>query len=235
MPCTGQNAELDHPRKAAYVLRRRGQPMAHSSISLFSGAGGLDCGLEAAGFESVISLDMDPFCAQSLAANRCGDVFSGDIAKYSAADLLSATNSHPGEIDLLTAGPPCQPFSKSANWHYGTPRGLKDPRADTLKHMMRLVEGILPKVILIENVPGFGGSGPRAGLKFLASKIAQINRKHRTSYHMTSALVDAADYGVPQHRKRLIMVLDREGRAFEMPKSNSRWGSTIRYRVGCNR
>lgn len=191
--------------------------MAHHAISLFSGAGGLDCGLSAAGFKSVVSLDMDSVCAESLSANRCGEVLSGDVARFSAADLLSAAGKRCGEIDVLTAGPPCQPFSKSANWRHGAPRGLQDPRAETLKHMLRLIEGMLPRVVLFENVPGFGGTGPRAGLDFLSAKIARINKRHGTGYRLNSFLVDAANYGVPQHRKRLIVVLDREGRSFEMP------------------
>ena len=192
--------------------------MAHQAISLFSGGGGIDCGLTVAGFETAVSVDMDDACAQSLNSNRCGVVLSDDVSNISVAKLLSAAGARSGDMDLLTAGPPCQPFSKSANWRYGSPLGLDDPRAGTLGHMMRLVEGLLPKTILIENVPGFGGKGPRAGVQFLETKFAKLNKKHGVSYRMSCAIVDAADYGVPQHRKRLIMVLDREGRSFEMPK-----------------
>ncbi|MFA5952209.1 MAG: DNA cytosine methyltransferase [Hyphomicrobium sp.] len=192
--------------------------MAHQSISLFSGAGGIDCGLAAAGFETVVSVDMDGVCAASLLANRMGEVFSVDIADTSAAKLLTAAGARVGEIDLLTAGPPCQPFSKSANWRYGTPLGLNDPRSQSLGHMMRVIEGVLPRVALIENVPGFAGKGVRAGLESIEAKLGRINRKHGVAYRLSSTVVDAADFGVPQHRRRLIMVLDREGRAFEMPE-----------------
>ena len=101
--------------------------MAHRVISLFSGGGGIDCGLAAAGFETVLSVDMDEACAASLRANRCGEVLSADIAQISSSRLLDPAGAHRGEIDLLAAGPPCQPFWKSANWHYGSPLRLRRP------------------------------------------------------------------------------------------------------------
>jgi DNA (cytosine-5)-methyltransferase 1 len=192
--------------------------VAHLAISLFSGAGGIDCGLAAAGYQTTVALDADPACVESLTANRVGTVIAGDIADVQSKAVLSAADVRPGEIDLISAGPPCQPFSKSANWRYGAPRGLADPRSQTLDHMMRIVEALLPRAVFIENVPGFAGNGARAGLKAIEAKFGSINRKRGVAYRLTSAVLDAADFGVPQHRRRLIMVLDREGRAFEMPK-----------------
>lgn len=186
-------------------------------ISLFSGGGGIDCGLGAAGFETCVSVDMDEACAASLRANRCGEVICGDIAGVSAADLLARTGVRRGGIDLLAAGPPCQPFSKSANWRYGSPLGLNDPRASTLAHMMRIIEGTLPRTVLIENVPGFAGEGVRAGVEAIEAKLRKINRTHGVSYNLFASIVDAANYGVPQHRRRLIVVLDRDGRPFSLP------------------
>lgn len=192
--------------------------MAHQVISLFSGGGGIDCGLSAAGFETAVSADLDEICAASLRANRCGEVLCGDIAGVASARLLAAAGARRGDIALLAAGPPCQPFSKSANWCYGAPLGLDDPRADTLRHMMRIVEEVLPRVVFIENVPGFAGQGPRAGVKAIEASLRRINRKHGVSYKLSATIVDAADYGVPQHRRRLVIVLDREGRMFELPR-----------------
>src|SRR4051812_8098670 len=97
-------------------------------ISLFSGGGGIDCGLAAAGFETSVSVDMDVASAASLRANQCGEVLSDDIANISSAQLLTAAGARRGDIALLAAGPPCQPFSKSANWRHGSPLGLEDPR-----------------------------------------------------------------------------------------------------------
>ena len=211
---------LDRRREAPYGFRPAGgSAVVHQVISLFSGGGGIDCGLAAAGFETAVSVDMDQACAASLRANRCGEVLSDDIASISSGQLLSAAGVRRGDIALLAAGPPCQPFSKSANWRYGSPLGLDDPRSETLAHMMRVVEGVLPRAVLIENVPGFAGQGVRAGVSAIEARLRKINKKHGVSYSLFAAILDAADYGVPQHRRRLIIVLDREGRAFAMPKS----------------
>lgn len=191
--------------------------MVDQVISLFSGGGGIDCGLAAAGFETAVSVDMDEACVASLRANRCGEVLSDDIARIPSTHLLAAAGARRGDVALLTAGPPCQPFSKSANWRYGSPLGLDDPRSETLSHMMRVVEDALPRAVFIENVPGFAGQGARAGVKALGARLKRINKKHGVSYSLSAAIVDAANYGVPQHRHRLIIVLDREGRDFIMP------------------
>lgn len=192
--------------------------MADSVISLFAGGGGIDCGLAAAGFETAVSVDMDEACAASLRANRCGEVICGDVGGIPSEQLMAVAGARQGEIALLAAGPPCQPFSKSANWRYGSPLGLDDPRAATLQHMIRMIEAVLPRAVLIENVPGFGGQGALAGVKAIEASLSRINRKHGVSYKLSAAVLDAADYGVPQHRRRLIIVLDRDGRSFEMPK-----------------
>lgn len=202
--------------------------MGHRTISLFSGAGGIDCGLAAAGFTTALALDADPTCAESLRANRVPKVLDCDIAAMKADALLAKAGIRPKEVDLIAAGPPCQPFSKSANWRYGAPRGLADPRSRTLDDMMRIVAAALPRVVLIENVPGFAGEGARAGLATLEAKFERLNAKHKTAYRLTSAILDAADFGVAQHRKRLFMVFDREGRSFEMPRPTHGRGDELK-------
>jgi DNA (cytosine-5)-methyltransferase 1 len=189
--------------------------VAKSVISLFAGAGGLDCGLKAAGFETVVSLDMDAACASALRVNRVGNVLEQDVSSVRAEALIKSAGVR--EVDILTAGPPCQPFSKSANWRYGSPLGLHDPRSETLYGLLRLVAGVLPRVVLIENVPGFGARGTRGGIDAIQAGVQRLNRRHGTKYRISSAVLDAADFGVPQHRRRLIMVLDRDGRQFSMP------------------
>lgn len=193
--------------------------MARVSISLFAGAGGIDCGVEAAGFSTAVALDSDFFCAESLRANRFAEIVEADIASVEAREVLARCGVRSGDVDLLTAGPPCQPFSKSANWRYGVPLGLKDPRATTLRHMMRLIEGTLPRVVMIENVPGFAGTPKQktSALKRVEGAFRRINARHGTSYALSREVLDAADFGVPQHRRRLIVVADREGREFDFP------------------
>lgn len=193
--------------------------VGHRAISLFAGGGGIDCGLSAAGFETVVSAEIDAVCARSLAANKVGEVICKDIASVTIGELEAIGGIQLGSLDLLSAGPPCQPFSKSANWRYGAPRGLQDPRAQSIHHMMRLVDGLLPRVVLIENVPGFSRGGAKSALELVEQRLERTNKKHGVHYRLTRLLIDAAHYGVPQHRRRLILVADRDGRSFEPPEA----------------
>jgi DNA (cytosine-5)-methyltransferase 1 len=100
-------------------------------LSLFTGAGGLDIGLEAAGFESRLCVEMDDDARATLRRNRplWKLATPGDIHEHSAEDLVSMAGLEKGEVDLLAGGPPCQPFSKSGYWLTGGSRRLDDPRA----------------------------------------------------------------------------------------------------------
>ena len=101
-------------------------------ISLFSGAGGLDLGFEAAGFQISVGVEFDTTAAKTLSLNRDHPVFCADIHGVSSRDLLGAAEVKPAEADVLIGGPPCQPFSKSAFWKRGDTKRLDDPRASTL-------------------------------------------------------------------------------------------------------
>lgn len=190
--------------------------MTRTFVSLFSGAGGIDCGLRAAGFEAVYSTDFERECVESLTANGNHCVAGADIADIEPRSLMRQAGLRIAELDVLAAGPPCQPFSKSANWRHGAPLGLADPRAQTLKHMMRIIEGTLPRVVVIENVPGFA-AGASSAAATIEDAFAKINRRKRTNYAVSKMILDAADFGVPQHRKRLFMVADRDGLTFAPP------------------
>src|SRR5438034_362028 len=104
-----------------------------TAISLFTGAGGLDYGFEAAGFRTAVAVDLDPRCCNTLRCNRGWPVIERDIASVPTEDLLSAAKLEPGEADVLIGGPPCQPFSKSGFWATGEAKRLADPRATTLE------------------------------------------------------------------------------------------------------
>src|ERR1017187_3211738 len=119
-----------------------------TTISLFSGAGGMDYGLEAGGFETRLVTDLNPMCCQTLRKNRQWPVIEGDIHAITSQTILKTANLQRGEADLLTGGPPCQPFSKSGYWSRGDSSRLSDPRASTLGEYLRVVEDTLPKAIL---------------------------------------------------------------------------------------
>jgi len=187
-------------------------------VSLYTGAGGLDYGFEAAGFETVVANDFDHYCCETLRANRPWPVLEKDICTASSKELLDAAGLSAGEIDALIGGPPCQPFSKSGYWANGDTRRLDDPRAATLREFMRCVEELTPKVFLFENVHGIKYSGKEEGFAFLERAVKEINRKKGTRYTLSWAVLNAADYGVPQIRQRFFMVGGREGRTFEFPE-----------------
>src|SRR5438132_1161838 len=100
-------------------------------LSLFTGAGGLDLGLEAAGFRTVLCVEIDEAARATIRRSRPRWKLAtpGDVHEHKPRDLLATADLKEGELDLLTGGPPCQPFSKSGYWSAGDSRRLSDPRA----------------------------------------------------------------------------------------------------------
>src|SRR5215204_4929657 len=109
-------------------------------LSLFSGAGGLDLGFESAGFEHIGCVERDKDSRETLVGNRPDWPLlpGGDIIGPEPSQILKDFGIERGEVEVVIAGPPCQPFSKSAFWVNGTTARLQDPRADTLWAMMDL-------------------------------------------------------------------------------------------------
>lgn len=193
----------------------------NSLVSLFSGAGGLDLGLEAAGFHVRLCVENDRDCRSTLKKNRPKWKLAdpGDIFKLSPDDFLKQSGLKRRSLDLLAGGPPCQPFSKAGYWRSGDSLRLSDPRAKTLHAYMKIVDRLLPKVILLENVEGIRFEGKDEGLSLLKRKLAAINRKNGTHYDPVVFGINAADFGVPQIRKRVFLIAHRDGRKFVPPKA----------------
>jgi DNA (cytosine-5)-methyltransferase 1 len=190
-----------------------------TAISLYTGAGGLDYGFEAAGFSTAAAVELDETCVRTLKQNRRWPLISDAIEKVTTADLLSKSGLRAGEADILIGGPPCQPFSKSGFWASGDTRRLADPRANTLTSFLRVLEEARPRAFLMENVEGLGFRGKDQGLQYIESQLAEINRRQKTKYRPSTALLNAADYGVPQLRRRLFIVAARDGTQFEFPEA----------------
>jgi DNA (cytosine-5)-methyltransferase 1 len=188
------------------------------AISLFSGAGGLDLGFEAAGFETAVAVEMDALCVKTLRHNRPWPVLDRDIACISAEELLSTADLAPNEADVLIAGPPCQPFSKSGFWATGEARRLDDPRATTIDHYLRILAAARPRAFLLENVEGLGFRGKDEGLTRIKAAVEEINAQHATGYKLSMAVLNAADFGVPQLRRRLFVIGARDGTTFSFPE-----------------
>ncbi len=187
-------------------------------ISLFTGAGGLDYGFEAADYDTAVALEIDPRCCTTLRANRPWPVIERDIAHAPTAELLATAGLAPGEAAVLIGGPPCQPFSKSGFWATGDTRRLDDPRATTLEGYLRVLAEAHPRAFLLENVEGLGFRGKSEGLALIQARLEAINAAHGTRYRAHIATLDAADHGVPQMRRRMFVIGARDGTAFRFPR-----------------
>jgi DNA (cytosine-5)-methyltransferase 1 len=188
-------------------------------ISLFSGAGGLDYGFEAAGFDTAVAVEMNHACCETLRANRKWAVIERDLFQVPSDEILETGSLRRGDAALLIGGPPCQPFSKSSYWVSGDAARLDDPRSNTLGAYLRVLEDALPQAFVLENVEGLAYRGKDEGLRLLLKAIAAINRRTKSNYQPTFQVLNAAELGVPQQRKRLIMVASREGTSFTFPGS----------------
>jgi DNA (cytosine-5)-methyltransferase 1 len=186
-------------------------------ISLFTGAGGIELGLEAAGYETSVALEMEKACCQTVNSNRDWPLIDKDISEVSSGEILEKGGLRPGGAALLAGGPPCQPFSKSSYWVKGDSMRMKDPRAKTLHHYLRVLEDTMPEAFILENVFGLAYKGKDEGYNFLLSQIEEINRKHNVRYRVSSAILNAADYGVPQIRERVFIVGHIGGKRFNFP------------------
>jgi DNA (cytosine-5)-methyltransferase 1 len=171
-------------------------------IDLFSGCGGGSIGLMQAGFVAVGAVEIDPNAAASYRLNVGSAPILGDIREVKATDLLSLAGLVRGELTLLVGCPPCQSFTLLR-------RGSDETAADAVRNRLpnqylRLVEGLLPRHLAFENVPGMIES-PRWRKAFdqLRQKLEALG------YRLVWDVVDAADYGVPQHRRRLLLIGSR--------------------------
>lgn len=189
---------------------------SRTAISLYSGAGSLDYGFAAAGFAVRVALDHDAAAVATLRQNGERPVLEADIHDIPSREILAAAGLGIGEADVLIGGPPCQPFSKAAYWR-GDTRRLSDPRAATLAAYCRVLRDTLPRAFLFENVPGLAYRGKREGLELIHRELDAINRSCGVAYGCTVAVLNAADYGVPQARHRLVVVGARDGTPFTFP------------------
>lgn len=191
--------------------------MAKTTISLFTGGGGLDLGFEAAGFKTAVAVEMDPEAAETLRTNRDWPVLDRDIHTIGSPELLETAGLVDAEADVLIGGPPCQPFSKAGYWANGDTMRLDDPRAGTIGAYLRVLRDTLPRAFLLENVPGLAYKGKSEGLELIERTIDAINRERGTEYRLFVAQLNAADYGIPQTRQRVFVIGGRGGQEFRFP------------------
>ena len=191
------------------TMTTRSQP--YTGVSLFTGAGGLDLGLEAAGFQTRVAVEIDDDCVGTISENRDWPLIARSIHDIPSPELLSRAGLEPGETDLLFGGPTCQPFSKAGYWASGDSRRLDDPRADTLGAFLRVLRDLRPRAFLIENVAGLAYRGKDEGLRLIQRTLDEINRSAGTAYRADLLVMNAASFGVPQLRQRAFLVGARDG------------------------
>ena len=188
-------------------------------ISLYTGCGGLDLGLERAGFSVDLCVEIDTDARDTLRKNRPKWLLAepGDVHSLTPRQVLAQAGSRKGKPLILSGGPPCQPFSKSGFWVNGDTGRLRDPRASTLRAYVDVLDAALPQVLLLENVQGMIFAGKDEGLQLLRRSLRRINRKRGTRYEPQVLRINSADYGVPQLRDRVFIVADRDGRELTLP------------------
>lgn len=191
-------------------------------ISLFSGGGGMDCGLEAAGFETRFASDIDRHSVTTLRHMRFrknlgstgglknAKILLRDVNNLTPEEILKLTGMQPGEADLLAGGPPCQSFSV-----FGRRQGLNDPRGKLVWQYLRILKGIRPKVFLFENVPGLLSIENGQVLKDFINEVQKPFNGH--SYTVKKFVLEAARFGVPQFRTRVIILGVQNGLGLTPP------------------
>lgn len=166
-----------------------------SLISLFTGGGGLDLGLEWAGFQTRCFVEKDKYCIDTIKKNRNWPlVGDGDITKISSKDILKVAGLKRGEAALVAGGAPCQPFS-----NLGKKDGEENINGQLYKYFIEVVQDIQPAMFLFENVRGIMQNHHKV-IPFMNSEFGKIG------YKLSTALLCAADYGVPQKRFRIFVI-----------------------------
>jgi DNA (cytosine-5)-methyltransferase 1 len=186
-------------------------------ISLFTGAGGFDIGLEKAGFETAVCIEIDPDCRATLKHNRPKwkifensiERIAGDIRTISSEEILEFSGLQNQEVGLICGGAPCQPFS-----NIGKKAGINDSRnGDLFLEFVRIIKEIKPKSFIFENVVGITQNKHSDVIDYMREQFAGIG------YGLSWKILNAADYGVAQKRERffLIGILGLDKPAFPLP------------------
>lgn len=202
--------------------------MSYSAIDAFAGAGGLTLGLERAGFKTLASFDNDPLSVKTQRNNA--RYFDHRIIEASVDDMVhgglsEAASIERGELFLLTGGPPCQGFSMQ---RIG---GDSDERNNLVLEFVDLVEELMPRYFLMENVLGILGRRGKTLLRYAMSKAADAG------YWVHHQALDVQDYGVPQRRKRVFVVGERNDGSlssftFPEPVTTACLRMTVRKTIG---
>ncbi len=182
----------------------------HPAVSLFSGAGGLDIGVDNAGYKTICAIESDIHCAATLRRNaRRKTVWQVDVRAVSPERILEIFGMRPGGVSLLYGGPPCQ-----SSWLTGERRGWHDDRGGLIHEIVRFARLLRPTAILVEQLPAFLRScrpGGESTIATLEGEFAALG------YDVHARVLNTAFYGVAQSRRRAILVCVPAGQAFRFP------------------
>jgi DNA (cytosine-5)-methyltransferase 1 len=196
-------------------------------VDIFASPGGLSLGFKMAGFKPLAGVDIDKDGLQTFSYNFTDSkVLLRDVRELDGRELLNELGVSSGEIDVIGGCPPCQGFSNVGRvkiaslvrvgvWKLenGNPRLIDDPRNLLYEEFIRLIKDCMPKFIVMENVSGMVSYGN-------GDLIEEVKRKFQTiGYTVNFRILDAADFGVPQHRKRIFFVGNRLGMQNPFPKA----------------
>src|SRR6266850_1908935 len=213
---------MSRVHKAASLKRDRPRRIGSRrlmAIDLFSGCGGLTLGLKLAGFRVAAAVEMSKLAVETYRENHPEVlVWQKDIRSVRASEIMCQISLKPGELDLLAGCPPCQGFSSLRTLNGG--RRVLDPRNDLILQFLRFVRVLKPKAVMMENVPGLIRT---RRFRHLADRL------RRMGYAYNCGVLDAADYGVPQRRRRMILLASRKAAPpFALPRKN---GKTLRQAI----
>ena len=211
-------------------------------VSFFSGGGGLDLGLECAGFETRFASDIDPYSCASLQRGRISAyergasfmqeavIMSEDIRNLSGSFVLDAARVKKGEVPLVAGGPPCQAFSV-----FGKRKGREDQRGQLVYEYFRLLGELAPEAFIFENVFGLLTVENGEVFKNACEKLKQP--KKGLKYELSVLRLNAVDYGVPQFRDRIFIIGSRNGNKISeiepitVPPNELLYGNQKEYRT----
>lgn len=220
-----EDAVASYGKKAGHILapnQKSASPKSkkRTALSFFSGAMGMDLGIEKEGFEVRSACEFDKFCRQTISINRPNLALLGDVNEQDKVSVLDAAGlSEKDDIDLIVGGPPCQAFSTA-----GKRKGINDPRGNVFLKFLDLAISLDPKVLVIENVRGLlscamnhrpthlrGKGFP--DLRLDEQKGGALNfilqRLKNAGYRYSFNLYNAANYGTPQIRERVVIICSK--------------------------
>ena len=188
-----------------------------AAIDLFCGCGGLAAGLRDAGFRILAGADLDPHCMATFGLNFPeARRVPGDLSAIDPLRLMRELSLEAGGLDLLAGGPPCQGFSKNVP---RSRRSAEDPNNVLMRTFLRYAEVLRPRAVVMENVAEMRNGFDRA----YTDEV--LGRLERAGYAVAHETLNAADYGVPQRRRRAFFVGLSSGRAFAFPERTHFAGS----------